>query len=512
VETRFCDGCDLTETRETEAYGHNFGEWIVTKAPTCTEKGEESRICACGETEKRTVAALGHNCTTVTVPPTCTADGYTTYECTVCGYSYRSDIVPATGHRYEAVVTPPTCTDDGYTTNICSVCGESYISDYVDAKGHVYGEWTVNKPATCTEEGTETRTCACGEKQERSIPATGHHFGDWEMTREATCTENGEETRTCTCGETEKRAVAALGHKLLSETVAPTCTADGYTQHTCSVCGHTYRDSFVPATGHDYEATVTAPTCTEVGYTTYTCCICADSYVSDYVPALGHTTELVNVKESTCTEDGYTGDEVCTVCGETVKTGEVVPAFCPSAAYTDLNRNQWYHEYTDYVIENGLMNGVGGDKFSPNGTVSRGMMVTVLYRMAGEPEVTGESKFIDVKAGQWYTDAIVWAEANGIAKGLTDDTFAPNTTVTREQAATFLYRYVTVYLGVEVTGGADLSRFKDASSISGYAQEAMAWAVAEELFQGFEDGTIQAKATLTRVQLAKLLTVLDQKF
>ncbi len=512
VETRYCDGCDLTETRETEAYGHSFGEWTVTKAPTCTEKGEESRICACGETEKRTVAALGHNCTTVTVPPTCTADGYTTYECTVCGYSYRSDIVPATGHRYEAVVTPPTCTDDGYTTNICSVCGESYISDYVDAKGHVYGEWTVNKPATCTEEGTETRTCACGEKQERSIPATGHHFGDWEVTREANCTENGEETRTCTCGETEKRAVAALGHKLLSETVAPTCTADGYTQHTCSVCGHTYRDSFVPATGHDYEATVTAPTCTEVGYTTCTCCVCADSYVSDYVPALGHTTELVNVKESTCTEDGYTGDEVCTVCGETVKTGEVVPAFCPSAAYTDLNRNQWYHEYTDYVIENGLMNGVGGDKFSPNGTVNRGMMVTVLYRMAGEPEVTGESKFADVKAGQWYTDAIVWAEANGIAKGLTDDTFAPNTTVTREQAATFLYRYVTVYLGVEVTGGADLSRFKDASSISGYAQEAMAWAVAEELFQGFEDGTIQAKATLTRVQLAKLLTVLDQKF
>jgi len=140
------------------------------------------------------------------------------------------------------------------------------------------------------------------------------------------------------------------------------------------------------------------------------------------------------------------------------------------------------------------------------------MMVTVLYRMAGEPEVTGETKFADVKADQWYTDAVIWAEETGIAKGMTEDTFAPGATVTREQAATFLYRYVTEYLGVEAIEGADLSQFKDASAISGYAKEAMAWAVAEELFEGFTDGTIQARETLTRVQLAKLLTVLDQAF
>ncbi len=255
-------------------------------------------------------------------------------------------------------------------------------------------------------------------------------------------------------------------------------------------------------------------TCTEDGYTGDTYCLDCGKLVAEgeVIPATGHTGELVGVIPATCTKDGYTGDLVCSVCGELLEKGEVIPAHCASQDYSDLNVNAWYHEYTDYVIANGLMNGVGGGKFNPNGTVDRAMMVTVLYRMAGEPEVTGETKFADVKADQWYTDAVIWAEETGIAKGMTEDTFAPGATVTREQAATFLYRYVTEYLGVEAIEGADLSQFKDASAISGYAKEAMAWAVAEELFEGFTDGTIQARETLTRVQLAKLLTVLDQAF
>lgn len=262
-------------------------------------------------------------------------------------------------------------------------------------------------------------------------------------------------------------------------------------------------------------------------------------------------TELKNVKEATCTEPGYTGYEICTVCGETLKKGQEIPALghdfsvkgetvapteteegytiyqcsrcdatehrdivpatghkCPSQAFSDLDTTQWYHEYTDYVIGNGLMNGVGNNRFAPNGSTTRAMLVTTLYRLADSPEVGEGSTFTDVAEGAWYADAIAWAQDVGIAKGVTETRFAPNSNVTREQAATFLYRFVTEYLKVEPMKGADLSTYKDADQISNYAKEAVAWATAEGLFQGFEDGTMQPKGTLTRAQMAKLLTVL----
>ncbi|MGM9640478.1 MAG: S-layer homology domain-containing protein, partial [Faecousia sp.] len=159
-----------------------------------------------------------------------------------------------------------------------------------------------------------------------------------------------------------------------------------------------------------------------------------------------------------------------------------------------------------------LMKGVGGGKFNPNGKTTRAMLVTTLYRMAGEPEVAELSTFTDVPANQWYAKAVAWAQDNGIVKGVTDTAFAPNASVTREQAAAFLYRYVTLYLKQEPVKGADLSVYKDADSISNYAKEAIAWATAEGLFGGFEDKTIRPGDFLNRAQMAKLLTVLDQKF
>ena len=105
----------------------------------------------------------------------------------------------------------------------------------------------------------------------------------------------------------------------------------------------------------------------------------------------------------------------------------------------------WYHEYTDFVLENGLMNGMGNGIFQPNGSLTRGMLITTLYRLAGAPAVSGTSAFADVKAGTYYADAVTWGAENGIVKGVTDAHFCPNTPVTREQAATFLYRYCLLY-------------------------------------------------------------------
>ncbi len=218
---------------------------------------------------------------------------------------------------------------------------------------------------------------------------------------------------------------------------------------------------------------------------------------------------------------GATGDtEIrihCTERGDqTVDTTESIAVAlahkCPSQAFADLDTTQWYHEYTDYVIGNNLMNGMGNHRFVPNGTTTRAMLVTTLYRLAASPEVGEGSTFTDVAEGAWYADAIAWAQDVGIAKGITETRFAPNSNVTREQAATFLYRFVTEYLEVESAESADLSMYKDADKISSYAKTAVAWATAKNLFEGFPNGTLQPKDTLTRAQLAKLLTILDQNF
>ncbi|MGM9639791.1 MAG: S8 family serine peptidase [Faecousia sp.] len=257
-----------------------------------------------------------------------------------------------------------------------------------------------------------------------------------------------------------------------------TCTQPGYTGDTyCKDCGELLeKGKEIAALGHDFsvKGETVAPTETEEGYTVYKCSRCDATEHRDIVPATGHK--------------------------------------CASKVFTDLRVDQWYHPYTDYVIDNGLMNGVGNNKFNPNGETTRAMLVTTLYRMAGEPEVAELSTFTDVPANRWYARAVAWAQDTGIAKGVTDTAFAPNASVTREQAATFLYRYVTLYLKVEPVKGADLSVYKDAGKISGYAKEAIAWATAEGLFIGFENGTLQPRDTLTRIQLAKLLTIPDQKF
>lgn len=257
---------------------------------------------------------------------------------------------------------------------------------------------------------------------------------------------------------------------------------------------------------HVYTAVITEPNCTEGGYTTYTC-QCGESYVDDYTDALGHTTETVGAKEATCYEDGYTGDEVCTVCGETVKTGEVIPAGsveCPSEDFADVDTGKWYHEYVDYVLKAGLMNGMETGDFAPDADMTRAQLVTVLYRMAGSPAVGAESPFTDVEEGRWFTDAVVWAYENGIAKGVSNTEFAPNANITREQMVTFFARYADL-CGIDTYVRGDLSAFADAGQVSAYAVDAMIWAVESGLIQGMGDHTIAPAASATRAQVAAIL-------
>ncbi len=274
------------------------------------------------------------------------------------------------------------------------------------------------------------------------------------------------------------------------------------------------------------------------------------TWYQTFTTVCDHVKETRNHKEAACEEPGYTGDVYCKTCGILLEQGEEIPALghewsqwaektaptcfrpgeearhctrcdleesrqipanqehCPGKAFSDLDLSRWYHEGVDYVLEHNIMNGVGGGLFRPNGIMTRAEVVTILHRMAGSPEVSGEHPFQDVEAGRYYEDAVIWAYNNGLVMGINNTSFAPKTPVSREQMVTFLYRYAK-YMGIEGSGSADLTGYPDHAQVKPFAQEAMAWAVAEEIINGI-DGRLAPRGQSTRAQSAAMVQRLAQ--
>lgn len=172
--------------------------------------------------------------------------------------------------------------------------------------------------------------------------------------------------------------------------------------------------------------------------------------------------------------------------------------------YDDVGPDDWFHEAVMFVTELGLMNGVGDGRFEPNGTMTRAMMITVLYRLEGSPAVTGTGSFTDVEDGTWYTDAVAWAAGAGIVEGYGDGTFGPMDEVTREQMAAILYRYAE-NRGYDTDKTADLSRYTDSAEISPWAKRAMEWANGLELITGRTENTLTPGGSATRAEVATIL-------
>lgn len=182
------------------------------------------------------------------------------------------------------------------------------------------------------------------------------------------------------------------------------------------------------------------------------------------------------------------------------KTVDIVP----DMPFKDVKSSDWFYNDVKYVYEKGMMAGTAADVFAPNATTTRAMIVTILYRLEGSPAVTGTSAFVDVPAGQWYTDAVNWAAANQIVKGTSATTFAPNDSITREQMAAILYRYAQ-YKGYDVTKQADLSGYSDNGQVSAYAKDALAWANAAKLINGVTNTTLAPQGNATRAQVSAIL-------
>lgn len=173
----------------------------------------------------------------------------------------------------------------------------------------------------------------------------------------------------------------------------------------------------------------------------------------------------------------------------------------PDMPFTDVNSNSWYFNAVEFVYNKGIMQGVSSTKFSPNGTVTRGMLVTMLWRMAGEPYVGGGS-FDDVASGSYYATAVAWAAKNGIVDGYNSTRFGPNDAVTREQIATMLYRYAK-WLGYS-TSGSSLAGYSDASSVSSWAKDAMGWAVKNSVVTGVTATKLNPASSATRAETAQM--------
>lgn len=180
----------------------------------------------------------------------------------------------------------------------------------------------------------------------------------------------------------------------------------------------------------------------------------------------------------------------------------------PDFPFADVAKGSWYYEGVRYAYENGLMSGTGEGTFSPDLPTSRGMLVTILYRLAGSP-AAGSASFTDVAKGQWYADGVAWASANGVVSGYPDGSFRPNDTITREQMAAILYQYARIQ-GKLDDSRADLSIFSDLDSLSAYAKEPMSWAVAQGLFSGVSADTLAPGGSTTRAQAAVILTAFSK--
>lgn len=442
--------------------------------------------------------------------------------------------------QFADTVVAPTCTEQGYTHHVCTVKGCTYapVDDtYVAATDHTWVKTQTNPP-TCTEQGTAFYKCsACGATRTEKIAALGHDLSRCDLVPDATCTQPGRAVGTCArCDVKIDEVIPAKGHDYSYKSASstePTCTESGHYQGTCPRCYQDYNDT-IPALGHDWGEWVTSiePTVSTVGYRYHVCNRDGCGYrEGEDIPKLHtHTWDAgVVTQKPTAAEPGvrtYT----CTVCGQT--RTEAIPATgvpetcnggpaCPGYAFRDMPAPSiWSHAGLDYCIDHGYIAGTSATTVTPDGECTRAMIVSILYRVQGEPaKVNGyELKklappFDDVERGRWYTDAIWWAKLTGVVSGMSPSTFAPDDPITRAQLAVILYNYTKQFAPESLTETGSLTGFPDAGSVPSWARTAMAWAVGNGLISGVgENGVsyLRPEGCATRAQVATILMNYDK--
>ena len=525
------------------------GSGTVVNAPTITAQPTNQTVTE-GQTASFTVTATGEN-------PT-----YQWSQSTDQGKSW-TEISGATGSTYTTAATTTSMSGYQYRCEVSNSAG-SVTSDAATLTVNAPTTYTISADIDPVEAGTVTvngngTSATVTANSDVTLTATandGYRFtgwmeNDWQVSTDATYTFKATGDRTLTAKfekkvtgvtlNTETLELFTGGSATLTATVEPSdATNQNVTWSSSDPSVATVANGVVTAVG---AGTATITVTTEDGGKTAICTVTVErpyvppanpNYRIDVTtteggtvakdPAAAKAGETVTLTPTP--EEGYEVGEVTVTdrFGETVEVtanpdgtytftmpnGQVkvavtfVEATPEPLPFTDVAEGDWFHDAVRYAYDNGLMDGVGEGQFAPNATTNRAMVVTILYRLAGEPDVSGDVGFADVAVGQWYTDAVAWAAQKGIVNGISETEFAPSGDLTREQLATILFRYAES-AGYDVSASADLSGFPDAGDIQSYATQALSWAVAEGLLQGFEDDSLQPQSTATRAQIATIL-------
>lgn len=314
----------------------------------------------------------------------------------------------------------------------------------------------------CDKSGMSWQECIyCGDVIDYlTIDPTGHTFDVWYITKEPTCTQNGIQVRDCViCGFQESSTVSHLGHDYVVEVMPPSCTARGYTSHYCPGCGDRFRTEYTEALGHRYDdgVVIKEPTLTTMGRIRYTCSGCGDTY-QDTIPKLVNPFTDID-------KNAYYFDPVIWAVNKGITSGldnthfgpdvlcnraQVVTFLWRSAGmpepgirqnpFLDVPGGSFYEKAVLWAFEEKITSGTDSTHFSPDLPCNRAQVVTFLHRYRGCPESQGTTQFPDVKAGNFFYHAVLWAAQRGITLGMDDGYFRPEHNCNRAQIVTFLYR------------------------------------------------------------------------
>ena len=408
-----CAVCDETVTVSLAPVEHIHSYKEEITKPTCTTAGYTTFTCACGESYRDAmVSALGHDYDSVVTAPGCLTTGYTTHTCTVCGESYRDTQTSATGHDWDEgkVTTQPTEEKEGVTTFTCAACEEirtEPIPKLIPDHKHDY-KAVVTEP-TCVDGGYTTYTCACGDTYtDDKTEALGHSYEA--VVSEPECLAAGYTTYTCTgCAhsyvtdETE-----ATGHAF-ADGICTVCGAKDDTLHICPA--KKFPDVDVSLWYHD---------------------------AIDFVLSKG----MMNGTGNGAFAPNAALSRAMLV--QILYNIEGKPAYETELTFTDVAEGAWYYDAVMWAAENGIVLGIGdGTVFAPDANVTREQMVTILYRYAKSPEVKeAELTFADAAdVSDWAAQAVAWAAENGVVKGVGDNKFAPKDNTTRAATAQVCMNY-----------------------------------------------------------------------
>ena len=537
-----CGHADETVTAEGTMIEHDWSEYVYNNDETCQNNGTETATCPgvaeangvapeCGAQDTREVedTKLDHHvfeedAYVLTTEATCTTPGYETapckfaYDgCTETHTRLNPEKYPINpdNHDYAKPVyqEDATCVTDGTQTRKCKRDGCGFIltetAPGTAGQGtHIWGEYVANNDADCVHDGTMTASCIadpnCTAKDTVINPndpagKKAHTWGEYVYNNDATCVKDGTKTATCTvdgCGATDtekdtdhlKSTVPHTYTEWKSNNDA-TCTADGTKTRECTAdrCYHT-------ETVKD-EGTMKPHAWGEYKYNNDA------TYLAD------------GTKTAKCTT--CTATNTITAAGTKTPLKTIVNT---ASKFVDVKAGAWYKNAVDYAVTYGLISGTTATTFEPNGTITRGMFVTILARAAGVDTSAAANKaaktqFTDVAAGKYYAAAIAWASSKQIVAGMTNTEFAPDAPIARQQLAVMIYRFASSQ-GVTLKAKKTVS-FADAATVSTWAKDGVAACAAAGIVNGYtENGKTYFKPykTATRAEATQMMYMFHAEY